>query len=113
MVVGLISELIPKNRPAARMNFSFKWAMPTYKRKKPVIKTVANSKSTMISPVSIILEVEMELINPVIMLAENFFVSIKVNSAVNTGMQAPTITCDHKMETGAVPVYSKRAQNSG
>jgi hypothetical protein len=51
----------------------------------------------------------MELKNPVTRLAEYFFVSIKANSAVNTGMQAPITTCDHKIETGAVPVYSKRA----
>jgi hypothetical protein len=109
IVVGLISEPIPKTKAAARIDFFFKCAMPKYKRKKPIIKTTANSKSTIISPVSIILEVEMELKNPVTRLAEYFFVSIKANSAVNTGMQAPITTCDHKIETGAVPVYSKRA----
>jgi hypothetical protein len=109
IVVGLISEHIPKTKPAVRIDIFFKYAMPKYNREKPIIKTNANSKSTMISPVRKILEVEIEHRNPVIMLAVNFLTIIKVNSAANTGIQAPTTTCDQRIETGAVPEYSKRA----
>lgn len=109
MVVGLISELNPKIIPAARIGSFFKCAMPKYNRQKPKIKTNANSKSTMISPVRKILEVEIEHRIPVIMLAVNFLTIMKVNSAANTGMQAPTTTCDQRIETGAVAEYSKRA----
>ena len=108
-VVGLIRELIPKTKPAARIDICFKCAIPKYNRKKPIIKTTANSKSTMISPVRKILEVEIELRNPAIMLAEYFLVIIKANNPANTGMQVPTTTCDQRIETGAVPEYSKRA----
>lgn len=63
----------------------------------------------MIAPVRKILEVEIELRNPVTMLAENFLIIIKANNAAITGIQAPTTTCVQNSETGAVPKYSKRA----
>jgi hypothetical protein len=108
IVVGLIRELIPKTKPAIRIDIFFKCAMPKYKRKKPVIKKNATSKSTIISPVRKILEVEIEHRNPVIMLAKIFLTIIKVNNAASTGMQDPKTTCDQRTETGAVPEYSKR-----
>ena len=103
IVVGLISELIPKTSPAAKIDNFFECAMPKYSRKKPTIKTDENSKSTMISPVREILEVEKEHKNPTMMLAVNFFIIMKVNSAATTGMQAPTTTCAQRTETGAFP----------